>query len=245
MQAHGRRRAGRTLLAERGVADRLEVITGDMFTDTLPGRFNVHRYSQVLPDWDLARVEHLLRASFDSLAPGGRLLDHDTHINATETGPRPVAESSDQLPTSSGATQLRLCRPKVRSPVARLCVPEKHPLALARPVRLADLHGHHLLTWGPPGTPFTDRMLNRLAVAGARVEPVDTRVRGVALAELVSANAVAILPVGWPAAEGITQVEINEEVTLPLTLLWAAGTPRRQSRCLRADLSAEPRRRPA
>lgn len=97
-----------------------------------------------------------------------------------------------------------------------------------------------MLTWVPPRTPFTDWMLNRLAVAGARVEPVDTRVMGVALAELVSANAVAILPVGWPAAEGTTLVELNEEVTLPLTLLWAAVTPAKAAERLRADLSAEP-----
>lgn len=89
--------AARTLLAERGQHDRIDVITGDMFTDPLPTGFDVHLYSQVLHDWDRARVEHLLAASYRALPPGGWLLDHDTHIDADKTGPLPVAEYSALL----------------------------------------------------------------------------------------------------------------------------------------------------
>jgi hypothetical protein len=39
-------------------------------------------------------VRQLLSASFVALEPGGSLVDHDTHINATKTGPLPVAEYS-------------------------------------------------------------------------------------------------------------------------------------------------------
>ena len=89
--------AARTLLAERGWSDRIEVISGDMFAGPLPGGFDVHLYSQVLHDWDAPCVEQLLSASYAALEPGGWLLDHDTHINATKTGPRPVAEYSALL----------------------------------------------------------------------------------------------------------------------------------------------------
>lgn len=89
--------AARTLLAERGHDQQVEVIAGDMFTDPLPSGFDVHLYSQVLHDWDQARVEHLLAASYRALPPGGWLLDHDSHINADKTGPLPVAEYSALL----------------------------------------------------------------------------------------------------------------------------------------------------
>ena len=89
--------AARILLVNRGHDERVEVITGDMFTDSLPTGFDVHLYSQVLHDWDRARVEHLLAASYRALPPGGWLLDHDTHINADKTGPLPVAEYSALL----------------------------------------------------------------------------------------------------------------------------------------------------
>jgi 3-hydroxy-5-methyl-1-naphthoate 3-O-methyltransferase len=89
--------AARTLLEGRGLADRVEVVTGDMFTEPLPRGHDVHLFSQVLHDWDTERVGALLAASFVALEPGGWLLDHDTHINAEKSGPRPVAEYSALL----------------------------------------------------------------------------------------------------------------------------------------------------
>lgn len=86
--------AARTLLDEQGWADRITVITGDMFRDPLPGGFDTHLFSHVLHDWDDARVEHLMRASFAALPPGGWLVDHDTHIDADKRGPLPIAEYS-------------------------------------------------------------------------------------------------------------------------------------------------------
>jgi hypothetical protein len=84
--------AARTLLERRGLADRVEVVTGDMFADPLPIGHDVHLFSQVLHDWDTERVAALLAASFAALDPGGWLLDHDTHTNAEKTVPRPIAE---------------------------------------------------------------------------------------------------------------------------------------------------------
>lgn len=89
--------AARTLLAERGLASRIAVVAGDMFADPLTGGFDAHLFSQVLHDWDHARVEALLSASFAALEPGGWLLDHDTHIAADKAGPLPVAQYSALL----------------------------------------------------------------------------------------------------------------------------------------------------
>ena len=65
-----------------------------MCTDPLPSGFDAHLYSQVLHDWDAARVEQLLASSFAALPPGGILIDHDTRVDAAKRGPLPVAEYS-------------------------------------------------------------------------------------------------------------------------------------------------------
>jgi SAM-dependent methyltransferase len=86
--------AARTLLAERGYGDRVTVATGDMFGDPLPADHDLHLFSHVLHDWGEADVRRLLAASFAALPPGGRLVDHDTHVDGAKTGPLPVAEYS-------------------------------------------------------------------------------------------------------------------------------------------------------
>ncbi|WP_413796884.1 methyltransferase [Streptomyces iranensis] len=87
-------RMARQLLAERGYAGRVDVITGDMFSGPLPGGFDLHVYSHVLHDWSEEQVRGLLTASFAALEPGGWVVDHDVHINADKTGPLPAAEYS-------------------------------------------------------------------------------------------------------------------------------------------------------
>jgi SAM-dependent methyltransferase len=86
--------AARTLLDHRGYGDRVEVLTGDMFTDSFPDAHDLHLLSHVLHDWDEARVRTLLSASWRALPPGGWFVDHDVHINAIKTGPLVAAEYS-------------------------------------------------------------------------------------------------------------------------------------------------------
>lgn len=107
---------------------------------------------------------------------------------------------------------------------ATLMVPADHPLADAETVSLADLDGERLLTWNSPGTPFTDMLLDRIAAAGAKVEPVQARVLGGQEPPgLSDAQAVAILPRGWPAGEDAVEVEMSEPVDLPLLAIWLVG----------------------
>jgi hypothetical protein len=92
-------------------------------------------------------------------------------------------------------------------------------------VRLTDLDGERLLVHSPPGTPFTDLQLTAVAAAGARVRPVESRVTGApTMSELRSENAIALHPAGWPAAPGIVELALEDPLTLPLIVLWAAST---------------------
>jgi SAM-dependent methyltransferase len=86
-------------LAARGFAERIHVHTGDMFTDPYPTGCDIHLISNVLHDWDVDRVEQLLRKSYMALPPGGMIVIHDAHINAEKTGPLPVAAYSALLMT--------------------------------------------------------------------------------------------------------------------------------------------------
>jgi predicted O-methyltransferase YrrM len=84
-------------IADRGFAGRVEVVTGNFLRDPLPRGHDVHLFSNVLHDWDAADVTALVAASAAALDPGGLLVIHDAFINATRTGPLPVAEYSALL----------------------------------------------------------------------------------------------------------------------------------------------------
>jgi SAM-dependent methyltransferase len=85
------------LIVQRGFQDRIRVQAGDMFKDPLPNDCDVHLYSNVLHDWGVPEVRQLAANSFKALQPGGLLIVHDAFINATKTGPLPVAAYSALL----------------------------------------------------------------------------------------------------------------------------------------------------
>ena len=85
------------MIRQRGFAEKVSVVAGDMFADALPRGYDVHLFSNVLHDWDVDKVQSLLAASFKALEPGGMLLVHDAHLNAEKTGPLPVAKYSALL----------------------------------------------------------------------------------------------------------------------------------------------------
>ncbi|MBI2928264.1 MAG: methyltransferase [Verrucomicrobia bacterium] len=84
-------------IAERGCADRVSVVAGDMFTDAWPTTADAHLLSNVLHDWDVPVVKQLLRSSFAALPPGGLLVIHDAFLNADKSGPVAVARYSALL----------------------------------------------------------------------------------------------------------------------------------------------------
>jgi DNA-binding transcriptional LysR family regulator len=126
----------------------------------------------------------------------------------------------------------------LRPSPAMLAVPEGHALAGRDAVRLAEIDGARLLVWSPPGTPYTDLLLARVAAGGARVTPVESRVTGTqGLADLAEREAVALVPEGWPPRPGVRFVALRDDVTLPLLILWPAGAPSAAVVRLRAALS--------
>lgn len=83
-----------------GLSERIGIVAGDMF-DGIPSGYDVHLFSNVLHDWGRANVEQVLARSFQALLPGGSIAIHDTHINASKTGPLEVAEYSVLLMVST------------------------------------------------------------------------------------------------------------------------------------------------
>ncbi len=85
------------LIARRGFAERVEVVTGNLFEPPLPEEFDVQLWSNVLHDWDVPEVRYLLAASFASLPAGGLFLMHDVFLNDAKDGPAAAAEYSVTL----------------------------------------------------------------------------------------------------------------------------------------------------
>ena len=94
-------RLARLSVAESGLGDRIDVVTGDMFRDELPGGCDIHLLSHVLHDWDTPGVTAILENSYRNMPPGGRLIIHDAHLNEAKNGPVSVAEYSVLLMFSS------------------------------------------------------------------------------------------------------------------------------------------------
>ncbi len=90
-------RIARESIAARGYAEKVSVVSGDMFSGAWPAGFDVHLISNVLHDWDEATVRALLASSHAALPTDGLLVIHDAHINADKTGPLHVAEYSALL----------------------------------------------------------------------------------------------------------------------------------------------------
>jgi ubiquinone/menaquinone biosynthesis C-methylase UbiE len=95
----------REAVAEQGMGDRVEVVTGDMFasglgTDAGPRALyaldNV-LMSNVLHDWNLPDVNRLLKAAWRVLRPGGQLVLHDAFLGHGRERDRAVAEYSGLL----------------------------------------------------------------------------------------------------------------------------------------------------
>ena len=85
------------LVAEYGVADRVELIAGDMFVDPLPRDVDLVLLSNVLHDWDLPECRQLIRRGAAALRAGGLLLIHDVFLNDALDGPLPIALYSAAL----------------------------------------------------------------------------------------------------------------------------------------------------
>jgi DNA-binding transcriptional LysR family regulator len=129
----------------------------------------------------------------------------------------------------------------LRPSAVELFVPAGHRLANAATARLAELDGERLLTWSAPGTPYTDLLVTRLQAAGARVEPVQSPITGGGdPPDLTETGAVALVPAGWPTGEHNARVTIEDDISLPLLVLWPTGPPSPAVHRLRAGMGTKP-----
>lgn len=139
------------------------------------------------------------------------------------------------LTRTAGAGEAGLDRAALRPTPMAVCLPAGHRLADAETIRIAELDGERLLTASRPGTPYTDLLLERLAAAGATLSPVEARVTGgsALLTQLVDAGAVSVIPIETPAVAGTVVVAVEDDLHVPLLLLWPAGRPSPAVRCVR------------
>ncbi|KJE94409.1 hypothetical protein CAOG_05052 [Capsaspora owczarzaki ATCC 30864] len=77
-------------VAEAKVSEQITTIARNMFKDAWPTPaegFNGVFFSNIFHDWNHAQNTHLARSAFNTLAPGGRILLHETLLNDDSTGP--------------------------------------------------------------------------------------------------------------------------------------------------------------
>lgn len=84
----------RSRISERGLSDRVDVATGDMFDDPWPTDCQVHLFSNVMHDWGAPEISRLLKHSREAIGKGGLILVHEAFLDADKRGPLPVAEYS-------------------------------------------------------------------------------------------------------------------------------------------------------
>lgn len=81
---------------EYGVADRVELLGGDMFTTAWP-MADMVLLSNVLHDWDVPECEALIDRAAAATRPGGWTIIHDAFLNDTLDGPWEIAVYSVAL----------------------------------------------------------------------------------------------------------------------------------------------------
>jgi predicted O-methyltransferase YrrM len=79
-----------------GVGDRVECVAGDMFEDEIPDG-NIHLFSNILHDWDVAECRRLIARSAAGLPDSGQMLIHDVFLNDDLAGPLAIALYSASL----------------------------------------------------------------------------------------------------------------------------------------------------
>lgn len=90
-------KVAREMVESYGVADRVDLVPGDMFADPPPTGADVILLSNVLHDWDVPECRVLLKRCADALPAGGRVLIHDVFLADDLGGPLPIALYSTAL----------------------------------------------------------------------------------------------------------------------------------------------------
>ncbi|MGK5094316.1 methyltransferase [Deltaproteobacteria bacterium TL4] len=81
-------------IQDKGFSGRIEVISGDMFTDAYPSHIDGILYAALLTIFSEDKILRLLHKAYEALRPGGKLLIHTITSNAEETMPLSAASMS-------------------------------------------------------------------------------------------------------------------------------------------------------
>ncbi|HYT88844.1 MAG TPA: class I SAM-dependent methyltransferase [Gemmataceae bacterium] len=85
-----------------GLADRVEVLAGDFFTEPLPAA-DLFAVGRILHDWSEDKIRRLLRAIYERLPSGGGLLIAEKLLDDDRSGPRwAVLQSLNMLTCTEG-----------------------------------------------------------------------------------------------------------------------------------------------
>ena len=92
----------RELIAASDVADRVELIAGDFFSDALPGA-DLVALGRILHDWNEEKIGRLLRRIHERLPVGGALLVAEKLLDDDRAGPSwAVLQSLNMLVCTEG-----------------------------------------------------------------------------------------------------------------------------------------------
>jgi predicted O-methyltransferase YrrM len=90
-------KVAREMVEAYGVADRVDLVAGDMFADPVPAGADVVLLSNILHDWDVPECRVLLKRCAAALPAGGRVLIHDVFLDDDLGGPLAIALYSTAL----------------------------------------------------------------------------------------------------------------------------------------------------
>ncbi|GAB2703746.1 methyltransferase [Nocardia thraciensis] len=74
-------------VAEAGLAERIDIVSGDFFTDSLPADHDAVLLSNILHDWGETEIEQILGACAKALPAQGYLLICESFVADDKTGP--------------------------------------------------------------------------------------------------------------------------------------------------------------
>lgn len=77
----------REYVAQYGLTDRIEVVSGDMFKDPWPSGHDAIFFGSVFHDYALPQIELLAQKSLEALPTGGHIYVHEILLDETKTEP--------------------------------------------------------------------------------------------------------------------------------------------------------------
>lgn len=92
----------RELVSQSSVAERIEIVAGDFFSDPLPSG-DLYALGRILHDWTEAKIVKLLSRIYETLPSGGGVLIAEKLLDDDKTGPRwALMQSLNMLTCTEG-----------------------------------------------------------------------------------------------------------------------------------------------